>query len=151
MELVILVGLQGSGKSSFFHSRLAATHVHVSKDSIRARHKGLRQRELIEAALRAGRSVVADNTHPRVEDRLALVEIGRALGARIVGYYFDSPLAECLARNRSREGRGRVPDVALYVTSRKLQEPTWEEGYDKLHVVHPTPDGSFEVVDRAGA
>ncbi len=34
MDLVILIGLQASGKSTFVRTRLAETHVHVSKDVI---------------------------------------------------------------------------------------------------------------------
>jgi predicted kinase len=33
MELVIFIGLQASGKSTFYHERFARTHVHVSKDN----------------------------------------------------------------------------------------------------------------------
>ena len=44
MEVVILVGLPGSGKTSFFQSRFAASHAHVSKDLLpNARDKGARQ------------------------------------------------------------------------------------------------------------
>ena len=34
-ELIIFVGLDASGKSSFLRKRLAATHEHVSKDLFR--------------------------------------------------------------------------------------------------------------------
>ena len=37
MELVILVGLPGSGKTTFYQSRFAETHAHVSKDLLRDR------------------------------------------------------------------------------------------------------------------
>jgi len=52
VELVILVGLQASGKSTFFRERFAATHEHVSKGLFRNnRNRNRRQRELVEAAL----------------------------------------------------------------------------------------------------
>jgi hypothetical protein len=35
MELVLLVGLPGAGKTSFFRQRFAETHVHVSGALIR--------------------------------------------------------------------------------------------------------------------
>src|SRR6266511_173058 len=58
MEVVILVGLPGSGKTSFFRTRFAATHAHVSKDLLpNARDKGARQIALVESALRAGRGL----------------------------------------------------------------------------------------------
>jgi signal recognition particle GTPase len=31
-ELIVFVGLQGAGKTTYYHANLAATHVHVSKD-----------------------------------------------------------------------------------------------------------------------
>jgi predicted kinase len=39
MELAILVGLQASGKSSFYRARFAATHELVSKDLLRNNSK----------------------------------------------------------------------------------------------------------------
>ena len=141
MELVILVGLPGSGKTSFFQWRLAATHAHVSKDLM---HRGARQLALIDDALRAGRPVVVDNTSPRVADRAPLIAAARRHGARVVGYVLDTPRAECLKRNRLREGRARVPDVAVHVAASRMQPPTREEGFDELYTVRAA-DGAFEV------
>jgi predicted kinase len=144
-ELVILVGLQASGKSTFFRERFAATHEHVSKDLLRNnRTRNRRQRELIEAALWAGRPVVVDNTNPAVDDRWPLVELGREFGARIVGYYFESGVRECLARNARRECKARVPDVAIYATAKRLVPPSRAEGFDELLCVRLN-DSTFEV------
>jgi predicted kinase len=149
MEVVILVGLPGSGKTSFFQSRFAGTHAHVSKDLLpNARDKGARQMALVEGALREGRSVVVDNTNPRVVDRAPLVAAARRNGARVVGYYLDTARGECLARNRQREGRARVPDVAVHVAASRLQAPTREEGFDELFTVRAA-GGDFEVQPRA--
>ncbi len=144
-ELVIFVGLQASGKSTFFRERFAADHEYVSKDLFRNnRNRNKRQRELIKSALGAGRSVVVDNTNPTVEDRRPLVELGHEFGARIVGYYFESAVRGCLARNARREGKARVPDVAIYATAKKLIPPTPAEGFDELLNVRLN-DSAFEV------
>jgi predicted kinase len=149
MEVVILVGLPGSGKTSFFESRFAASHAHVSKDLLpNARDKGARQIALLEAALRAGRSVVVDNTNPRVADRAPLIAAARRHGARVVGYFLDTARGECLQRNRRREGRARVPDVAVHVAASRLQAPTREEGFDEILTV-TAAGGAFEVEPRA--
>jgi predicted kinase len=148
MEVVILVGLPGSGKTSFFRSRFAATHAHVSKDLLTsARDNGARQAVLIDEALRAGRSVVVDNTSPRVVDRAPLIAAARRHGARVVGYFLDTARGECLARNRQREGRARVPDVAVHVAAARLQPPTREEGFDELFTVSAA-GGAFQVEPR---
>ncbi len=136
LELVVFVGLQGAGKSTWYRQHYAATHAHVSKDLMRSnRNKERRQRELIEGALREGISVVVDNTNPSPEVRAPLVELGRAHGARLVAIHFDVPLAVCEERNRRREGRARVPDVAFHATLAKLAPPTREEGFDEVAVV----------------
>jgi len=134
-DLVIFIGVQGSGKSHAYATRYAATHEHVSKDLIRSGDRDLRQRRLIEAALRAGRSVVVDNTNPTPAVRAPLVALGRAHGARVVAVHFRTPLAECVARNRTRVGRARVPEVAIYVTSKRLVPPSPDEGFDAIEVV----------------
>jgi predicted kinase len=144
-ELVIFVGLQTSGKSTFFRERFAATHVHVSKDLFRDnKNPNRRQAQLIEAALKEGSPVVVDNTNPTVEDRLTLIELGRRFGARIVGYYFDSSVRQCIERNRLRTGKARVPDVAIYATASKLVPPSYPEGFDRLFSVRLIAS-SFEV------
>ena len=146
MELVLFIGLQGSGKSSFYRERLAATHVLVSKDLWpNARKREARQRRLIAQALAQGRSVVVDNTNPCVEDREPLIAIGREHGARVVGYAFESDLEACLARNGGRVGRARVEDKAIHITSRKLRWPSLAEGFDELFHVRLDPEGGFHV------
>lgn len=137
-ELVIYVGLQGAGKSTFFRAQHEASHLHVSKDLMRsARDKDRRQQEQIREALEAGRSVVVDNTNPDPPTRAPLIELGRALGARVVAVFFDVPVESCLARNRGREGPARVPEVAIFATRKRLVPPSPEEGFDEVLVVRP--------------
>ncbi len=147
VELVVFVGLQGSGKSSFYQARFAQTHALVSKDLMpNNRRRGDRQRELVLAALRQGRSVVVDNTNPRRSDRAELVQLAHSLGSSVVVYHFTTPLGECLARNRLRHGRARVPDVALLVTRKRLEAPAADEGFDARFEVTPgSAPGEFDV------
>ena len=140
-ELVIFVGMQASGKSTYYRAQLAATHVHVSKDLMpTARNRDAKQRDLIARTLAAGRNVVVDNTNPTPAVRAPLIELGRAHGARVVAYYFEITVKEAIARNRLREGKARVPDVAIYVTSKKLVPPSFDEGFDEVRVVAPPPE-----------
>jgi predicted kinase len=145
MELVIFVGLQASGKSTFFRERFAASHQHISKDLFpHNRDKNRRQEHLLRAALSAGRSVVVDNTNPTPEDRRSLVRLGHEYGAKVLIYFFEVGVRECLRRNEMREGKARVPDVAIYATAKKLVAPSTEEGFDELLRVRLN-DSTFEV------
>jgi predicted kinase len=147
-ELALLIGLPGSGKTSFARARLSA-HVHVSKDLMpRTSRRDERQLALVKEALAAGRSVVVDNVNPRVEDRAPLIGTARALGAAVVGYHLDADAKECLQRNRAREGKARVPDVAIFVHRKRLQPPSAAEGFDALYRVR-AKGGEFTVTPYA--
>lgn len=146
MDLAILIGLQASGKSTFYRTRLASTHVLVSKDRLRNnRRPARRQARLIAEALAAGQSVAVDNTNVTVELRRELIDLGRSFGATVTGYYFPAKLADCLARNASRTGKDRIPEIGLYAMARALVRPSYAEGFDRLYVVTFGADGGFEV------
>ena len=136
MECVILIGLPAAGKTSFYRERFAATHDHVSKDLLgNNRRSDRRQEQLIVASLSQGRSVVVDNTNTTRSARAAIIGIARAHGAEISAYYFPTDVQDALRRNRAREGRDRVPDVAIFAARTRLEPPSLEEGFDRLFVV----------------
>ena len=139
-ELIVFVGLQAAGKSTYYRTHLAATHVHVSKDLMtNVRNRDLRQQQVIAQTLAAGGSVAVDNTSPTPASRAPLIALGRQHGARVVAYFFESPVKDAVARNRLREGKARVPDVAIYATAKKLVPPSFSEGFDEVRVIAPIP------------
>lgn len=145
VEVVIMIGLPASGKSTFYRQRYASTHALVSKDLFpNARNRAARQERLIEEALVAGRPVVVDNTNPTVEDRAAIIAAARRHGARVVGHYFATPLVDALARNAGRVGKARVPDRGVLAIAKRLCRPSLDEGYDELSCVRLV-DGAFTV------
>jgi predicted kinase len=148
MDVIILIGLQATGKSSFYQERFARSHDLISKDRFRnARRPQTRQLRLLEGSLSAGRSVVIDNTNATREARSALILVARRHGAVVTGYYFESKVDESLRRNQAREGKSRVPDVAIYSTIKVLERPRLDEGFDRLFHVRLSSKGGFEVTD----
>lgn len=130
------MGLPGAGKTSFYQERFAATHDHVSKDLFRNNRRPQRRQEaLVADALAGGRSVVVDNTNPDAAVRAPLIDLARQHAATVTGFYFPTTAADAVRRNRAREGRQRVPDVAIFAARKRLEPPTRDEGFDRLFEV----------------
>jgi predicted kinase len=147
MESIVLIGLQASGKSTFYRKYFATTHELISKDLMPRKGKEFRQHQLIEATLEAGKSLVVDNTNPSQLDRAAMISQFQAYQSTIIGYYFASQLDECMERNRQRTGKALVPDVGVFSTLKKLERPTYAEGFDRLFYVQIGTDGEFIIND----
>lgn len=136
MEAVVFIGLQASGKSSFYKERFFSTHVRISLDLLRTRN---RERLLMSACLETQQPFVIDNTNPTREERAKYIDAAKSAKYSVVGYYFRSKAKESLARNRERIDD--VPDVAILSTAKKLELPTLEEGFDALNYVRLTEAG----------
>jgi predicted kinase len=148
VDLVVLCGLQGSGKSTFFGARFAATHAHVSQDRFRsAPDKPARRRALVAAAAREGRSAVVDDTNLSRERRTELVALAREHGMRPVLYWIPPDVRASLARNAGRAGRARVPSVAIFAARKRLVPPDASEGFAAAFEVTPT-EGAFLIGPR---
>ena len=145
LECVILIGIPGAGKTTFYRSQLSATHTHISKDlwpNVRA--KDVRQSQAMAEAFAHGFSVVVDNTSATIRERAAIISIARAFQARVIGYFFDLPVRTAIARNAGRIGRARVPNVAIHTIAKRLERPTRAEGFDELFVVGE--DGAVDAL-----
>jgi len=146
LELVILVGLQASGKSTFREQFFADTHAVVSKDAWpNARNRQRRQMRLIAEALAAGRSVVVDNTNPSAEEWEPLIAEARRHAARVVGYWFPPDLSGSLTRNATRGSKTQVPEIGVRATLKRLTRPRRSYGFDAIHVVTFDGAGGFDV------
>lgn len=134
-ECIVLVGLPGSGKTTFARQRYPS-HDHISKDTLpNSGNKQARQDAALRRSLAEGRSVIVDNTNVSPAERAAVIAIARAYDARIVGYYVEVSTRDAVARNERRTGRARVPKVAIFTCAKRLVPPALEEGFDEIHVV----------------
>src|ERR671914_1237159 len=110
MEAVIFCGVQGSGKTTLYRDRFLTTHVHVSMDVLRTRH---REEAFLRLCLETRQRFVVDNTNPTAADRRRYVEPARAAGFKVIGYLVEVDPAVALGRNAEREPGRRVPVVGV--------------------------------------
>lgn len=142
MEALIFVGVQGSGKTTFYRERFFDTHVRISLDMLRTRH---REQLLFAACLAAKQPFVIDNTNPLPGDRARYIGPAQEAGFRLIAYFFETSLADAIRRNKQRTGKQRIPIPAIAGTIRKMQAPLLEEGFDALYQVTISPEGAFLV------
>ena len=140
MEAVLLIGIQGAGKSTFYRRRFFDTHVRISLDLLKTRR---RERTLLEACLATGQPLVIDNTNVTAAERAKYIQPAKAAGFRAVGYFFEPDPKGSSERNEGREGRRRVPRAGLFGTLKRLERPRMAEGFDELFVVTLSPAREF--------
>jgi predicted kinase len=148
MEAVIFVGIQASGKTTFYRQRFFDSHIRISLDVLRTRH---REQILFSACLEAKQPFVIDNTNPLPIDRARYIEPARAAGFRVVAYFFETTLKDAIRRNNQRAGKQKIPVPAIAGALRKLQPPTKEEGFDELFTVTIAPENTFVVKNGIAA
>ncbi|GAA4837494.1 hypothetical protein GCM10023310_13800 [Paenibacillus vulneris] len=146
MECIIFIGIQASGKSSFFKERFFNTHMRLNLDMLRTRH---REDIYLAASLQAKQPFVVDNTNPTREDRSKYIALAKQYKFRIVGYYFEPDFEASLVRNETRMGKEKVPEVGIRSVMKKLQPPDYSEGFDALYRVK-SGDGKFYIEEIQG-
>src|SRR5690242_13785838 len=139
--LTITRGLPASGKTTWAKAQPGA--VRVNRDDLRRMmHGGLlgvgwaevqvtvAQRAQVEGLLRAGVSVICDDTNLRAKVSRELAELGLRCGANVVFRDFtDVPLDECVSRDAARPENERVGEEVIrgmhqrYLKGRSLPLP----------------------------
>jgi predicted kinase len=131
-EAVILVGLQGSGKTTWFRENFAQTHVHVSRD---IQKTAAAEAALIADCLRKRSSFVIDDTNATRQARAPFIRGAKAAGYRVIACFFDVPVRTAIGRNNHRKDKRPIPVPAILKTAKQIEKPAIEEGFDEVRMV----------------
>ena len=140
--LVVMTGLQGSGKSTFCRMYLS-DFARINLDELHTRNK---ENAAIAEAIKMNRDIVIDNTNPTAEDRRKYIEIAKAAGYKPICYFMQSRVKDCIERNQMRTGKAKVPNTAIAATSNKLEMPSTDEGFEEIYYVSINDTG-FAIED----
>jgi protein phosphatase len=161
LSLVVLVGVSGSGKSTFARSHFKPTEV-LSSDYCRGLVADDENDQsatpdafdvlhyIAGKRLAAGRLTVVDATNVQPEARASLVALAREHDVLPAAIVLDLPEAVCAARNKSRSERDfgaqviRRQRAQLRKSLRYLQK----EGFRTVHVLSSEADVASVTITR---
>ncbi|HYD62044.1 MAG TPA: AAA family ATPase [Noviherbaspirillum sp.] len=145
MEILLFIGIQASGKTTFYLRHFFETHVRISMDLLKSRHRELL---FIQTCLASGQRFVVDNTNPTLEERARYISLAKRARFRVTGYFFEPDPAASSERNELRTKKHRIPPAGLFGTLKRLERPGFDEGFDELFRVKAS-GGVFDVVRMA--
>lgn len=177
-NLILLIGLPGSGKSSLAQQLLVEDlrRQLISTDAIRKQMFGDEaiqgawlliwrevERQLQQAVIQIARGVatevIYDATNAQRRHRRKVIALARANGfTKITGLWLDTPVWLCLARNKKRDApKGlaqsarSVPDDVIFRMHRQLRDapPSLLEGLDCLIHYLPAKVNTYGDCDYA--
>ena len=142
-RIILLVGLPGSGKSTYA-ARLrwpviSSDHLRslIADDATDQSVHGPvfdAVRYLLRKRLEVGRPLTCiDATHLTPRERRPYFRIAERYGCQVEAVFFDLPVEICQERNRKRDRV--VPQQAIERMALKLVAPTVEEGFSRITVI----------------
>jgi predicted kinase len=140
MEAILFIGIQATGKSSFYQTHFADTHIRINLDMLKTRH---REKRLFECCLDIQQPFVLDNTNLCRQDRQRYIPTIQEYGVTLRGYYFASQLRDALERDAQR-GAQAIPEKGILGAYKRLELPSYDEGFTALYYVKLNV-GGFDI------
>ncbi len=142
-KIYVMVGIPGSGKSTWIRRNRQDSWVVVSPDSIlesqynyewtpeRAAEAWAKSYQQFGHGLLQEHTMVWDATFTSSIMRAAILHIAKGAGYRVEAIFCDTPIDICIDRNQKRN-REPVPESTIHRMAQSLQPPTEQEGFDSI-------------------
>lgn len=145
VKFIMLVGLPGSGKSTYANSLKNKYRIH-SSDKIREelgdindQSKNMKVFEIlhkrIKDDLENGKNVCYDATNLSRKRRIAFIRELKHIPCKKECVLIATPFEECLKQNSNRDRI--VPEEVLYKMYKSFQIPCEQEGFDNVFIHYP--------------
>lgn len=149
-EILLMVGFPGSGKSFFCKEYLIpAGYKHVNRDTLGSWQKCV---AAADAALKAGHSVVVDNTNPDIESRARYIELASKSKIPCRCAIIGESITRARHNNKFRELIGEVhqPISEMIMNSHKskYKDPQLSEGFQEIIKINFKPKFSNQQHER---
>ncbi|KFD53225.1 hypothetical protein M514_05935 [Trichuris suis] len=135
-EVIILVGVPGSGKSYFFTKYLKPHgFVHVSLDVLANSNRCIKY---VEESLEQGNSVVIDNTNADRKSRATYVALAKKANVDCRCFVMNVTFEHARHNNAYRrilgtdKAHNTVTDVVMSTCKARFEEPTLSEGFSSI-------------------
>lgn len=159
MKLRLLMGIPGSGKSTWVKNHLSLNDKYVSRDEIRfsmvsetEEYFSKENKVFKEFVKRINEDlenydVFADATHISKASRNKLLRSITTNVDEIELIWIKTPIDMAIERNENRKGtRSYVPVSAIRRMNTQTEKPEFEEGFSKIYIVEPNQ--KIKIVER---
>jgi HAD superfamily hydrolase (TIGR01662 family) len=152
-EVVILMGIQGAGKSELVQAYVDSGYERLNRDVLGGKVDDLNA-QLQEILAKGHQRVVLDNTYPTRISRAGVVRVAHAFGVPVRCRFLDTPIEEArinvVQRVLNRYGRllgptdlkelakqdsNLPPPIAMQRWMDTLEKPEWDEGFSAIDTI----------------
>lgn len=145
-DVVIMVGLPGSGKSHFVKTNMKGYEV-LNADTLGSVAACLKKSEEL---LKFGRSCVIDNTNVDLESRKRFLSLFKSKGYKCKCFLMNTSLGQIkhnLAfRQLTDPKHSKINPMVLNTMKKKFTSPSLDEGFDEIVKVNVIPD--FDSIEN---
>lgn len=148
-EMIILVGRQASGKSTFAKNihNSNMNYVHINRDTLKTKAKCEKE---TKNALVNGNSVIIDNTNPSIADRKIYIDMANEYNVPVKCIVVNTDEKLCHHLNYYREimtngNTKKIPQIAYNIFKKNYVEPNINEGFESVQHITFVPNFENEL------